>query len=66
MAQEPSRKRLEEAHALAVAILKLNGLTAAEIEAAEHVMCNQSCSAAEISRLRSIALNHSIFTTKVL
>ena len=66
LAQERSRKRLEEAHALAAAILELDGLTGAEIEAAEHVMCSQSCSLPEISRLRAIAINHSTATANVL
>jgi hypothetical protein len=64
--QERSRKRLEEAHALAAEILELDGLTGAEIEAAERVMCTQSCSVPEISRLRAIAINHSTATAKVL
>ena len=64
--QERSRKRLEEAHALAAEILELDGLTGAEIEAAEQVMCSQSCSVPEISRLRAIAINHSAATSTVL
>ena len=66
LAQERSRKRLEEAKALAAAILALDGLTGAEIEAAEHVMCSQSCSVPEIGRLRAIAINHSAATSTVL
>src|ERR1700740_3370267 len=66
LAQERSRKRLEEAHALAAAIFERAGRTGAEMEPAERVMCSQSSSAPEISRLRAIALNHSVSTTKVL
>jgi hypothetical protein len=66
LAQEQSRKGLEEAHALAATIVELDGLTGAERETAERVVCGQSCSVADAARLRSIALNHSIFTTKVL
>ena len=66
LAQEQSRKGLDEAHALATTIVELDGLTAAERETAERVMCSQSCSVADVARLRSIALNHSIFTTKIV
>jgi hypothetical protein len=66
LAQEQSRKGLDEAHALAATIVELDGLTGAERETAERVVCGQSCSAADVARLRSIALNHSIFTTKIV
>ena len=66
LAQEQARKRLNQAHVLAAAILELGGLTGAESEAAERFMCSHSCCAADITRLRSIALNHSIFRTDVL
>lgn len=66
LAQEQSRKGLEEAHALAATIVELDGLTGAERETAERVVCGQSCSVADVARLRSIALNHSIFTTKIV
>ena len=68
LAQEQLRKGLDEAHALALAttIVELDGLTGAERETAERVMCSQSCSVADVARLRSIALNHSIFTTKIV
>ena len=39
LAQEQSRKGLEEAHALAATIAELDGLTGAERETAERVMC---------------------------
>jgi hypothetical protein len=50
---------LEEARRLARAILRLDGLTGAEIEAAERVL---SVDRADIRRLREIAGNHSLFT----
>ena len=50
---------LEEARRLAQAILRLDGLTGAEIEAAEHVL---SVDRADIRRLREIAGNHTMFT----
>ena len=66
LAQEQLRKGLDEAHALAATIVELDGLTGAERETAERVMCSQSCSVADVARLRLIALNHSIFTTKIV
>ena len=63
LAQEQTRKRSDEANALAATILEIQGLTGAESEVAERVMCGPSCSLADIARLRAIALNHSIFTT---
>lgn len=66
LAQEQSRNGLEEAHALAATIVELDGLTGAERETAERVVCGRSCSVADIARLRSIALNHLIFTTKIV
>jgi hypothetical protein len=39
LAQEQSRKGLEDAHALAATIVELDGLTGAERETAERVMC---------------------------
>jgi len=65
LAQEQSRKGLEEAHALAATILQLDGLTGPEIEAAERVSHRASCSTADLTRLRAIALNHSILTTNI-
>jgi len=50
---------LEEARRLAQAILSLDGLTGAEIEAAEHVL---SVDRADIRRLREIAGNHAMLT----
>ena len=50
---------LEEARRLAQAILRLDGLTGAEIEAAERVL---SVDRADIRRLREIAGNHSMLT----
>jgi hypothetical protein len=52
---------LEEARRLARAILRLDGLTGAEIEAAEHVL---SVDRADIRRLREIAGNHTMFTAE--
>ena len=66
LSQEQLRKGLDEAHALAATIVELDGLTGAERETAERVVCGQSCFVADIARLRSIALNHSIFTTKIV
>src|SRR5258707_4947707 len=66
LAEEQSRKGLEEAHALAATIVELDGLTGAESETAERVVCCQSCSVADVVRLRSIALNHSISPTKIV
>ena len=51
------RPGLEEAHRLAEAILRLDGLTGAEIEAAERVLSDEP---ADIQRLRQIAANHSL------
>ena len=50
---------LAEARRLARAILRVDGLTGAEIEAAEHVL---SVDKADIRRLREIAGNHSLLT----
>jgi hypothetical protein len=50
---------LEEARRLARAILRLDGLTGAEIEAAERVL---SVDRADIRRLREIAGNHVMLT----
>jgi len=50
---------LEEARRLAQAILRLDGLTGAEIEAAERVL---SVDRADIRRLREIAGNHAMLT----
>jgi hypothetical protein len=50
---------LEEARRLARAILRLDGLTGAEIEAAERVL---AVDRADIRRLREIAGNHAMFT----
>jgi hypothetical protein len=50
---------LEEARRLARAILRLDGLTGAEIEAAEHLL---SVDKADIRRLREIAGKHSPLT----
>ena len=66
LAQEQLRKGLDEAHALAATIVELDGLTGAERETAERVVCGQSCSVADVARLRSIALNHSILTSKIV
>jgi hypothetical protein len=51
------RPALEEAHRLAEAILRLDGLTGAEIEAAEGALSDEP---ADIQRLRQIAANHSL------
>jgi hypothetical protein len=50
---------LEEARRLARSILRLDGLTGAEIEAAERVL---SVDRADIRRLREIAGNHAMLT----
>jgi hypothetical protein len=50
---------LEEARRLAQAILRLDGLTGAEIEAAERVL---SVDKTDIRRLREIAGNHAMLT----
>ena len=50
---------LEEARRLAHAILRLDGLTGAEIEAAERML---SVDRADIRRLREIAGNHAMLT----
>jgi len=50
---------LEEARRLARAILRIDGLTGAEIEAAERVL---SVDRADIRRLREIAGNHTMLT----
>jgi hypothetical protein len=50
---------LEEARQLAEAILRLDGLTGAEIEAAESALTDEPVN---IGRLRQIAANHSILT----
>ena len=50
---------LEEARRLAEAILGLDGLTGAEIEAAENALTDEPVN---IGRLRQIAANHSILT----
>jgi hypothetical protein len=50
---------LEEARRLAQSILRLDGLTGAEIEAAERVL---SVDRADIRRLREIAGNHAMVT----
>ena len=57
------RPGLQEAHRLAEAILRLDGLTGAEIEAAESVLSDEP---ADIQRLRQIAANHSILTPEFL
>ena len=66
LAQERARRRLNEARVLAATILELDGLTGAEREAPERVIAGQSCSVDDMVRLRAIALNHSIFTSKVV
>jgi hypothetical protein len=50
---------IEEARRLAHPILRLDGLTGAEIEAAERVL---AVDRADLQRLRQIAANHSVFT----
>jgi len=57
------RPGLEEPHRLAEAILRLDGLTGAEIEAAESVLSDEP---ADIQRLRQIAANHSILILNFL
>jgi hypothetical protein len=55
--RDGKRPGVEEAHRLAVAILRLDGLTGAEIEAAEITLSDEP---ADIQRLRQIAANHSL------
>jgi hypothetical protein len=65
--EEPEREGanqslpIEEARRLAHAILRLDGLTGAEIEAAERVL---SVDRADIRRLREIAGNHAMLTSE--
>ena len=56
LAQEQLRKGLDEAHALALAttIVELDGLTGAEREAAERVMCGQLSHAVIASRAQRL------------
>ena len=56
-------QRLEEARQLAEAILRLGGLTGAEIEAAESALTDEPVN---IDRLRQVAANHSILTPESL
>jgi len=57
------RSGLEEAHRLAEAILRLDGPTGGEIEAAESALSDEP---PDIQRLRQIAANHSILTLDFL
>ena len=61
--QEQSCKRftLQDARELATTILSLEGLTGAEVEAAEKVLADDFRIEADIQRLRTIAINHSLF-----
>jgi hypothetical protein len=63
LAEEQTRSRFEEAQALATTILQLDGLSGAEIEAAERIIYGTSCPIADLARLRAIALNHSVLIT---
>ena len=58
--QTGSRTALESARERATMILKLDGLTGAEIEAAEKVLSGDSVQKAHIQRLREIAINQSL------
>jgi len=64
--QTGSRTALENARERATIILGLDGLTGAEIEAAEKVLSDDSVEKADIQRLREIASNKSIFETSLL
>jgi hypothetical protein len=55
-----TRAALEDARERATMILKLDGLTGAEIEAAEKVLSGDSVQKAHIQRLREITINHSL------
>jgi hypothetical protein len=59
-AREPRSKMRESAPSI---ILGLDGLTGAEIEAAEKVLSGDSVQKVAIQRLREIASNHSILET---
>jgi hypothetical protein len=47
-------------------ILKLDGLTGAEIEAAEKVLSGDSVQITHLQRLREIAINHSLLALHFL
>ena len=57
---------LKDARERATIILGLDGLTGAEIEAAEKVLSGDFVKKAAIQRLREIASNHSILETSLL
>jgi hypothetical protein len=58
--QTGTRTALENARERATMILGLDGLTGAEIEAAEKVLSGDSVQKAHLQRLREIAINHSL------
>ena len=58
--QTGTRAALKDARERATIILGLDGLTGAEIEAAEKVLSGDSVQKAHIQRLREIAINHSL------
>ena len=64
--QTGSRTALENARGRATMILGLDGLTRAEIEAAEKFLSADSVLKAHIQRLREIAINHSILALHFL
>src|SRR5258706_15001105 len=64
--QTGSRTALESARELATMILKLDGLTGAEIEAAEKGLFGDALQKAHIQRLREIAVNHSLLALHFL
>ncbi len=64
--QTGTRVALEDARERATMILGLDGLTGAELEAAEKVLSGDSVQKADIQRLREIASNHSILETSLL
>ena len=58
--QTGTRAAFKDARKCATIILGLDGLTGAEIEAAEKVLSGDSVQKAHIQRLREIAINHSL------
>jgi hypothetical protein len=64
--QTGTRAALKDARQCATIILDLDGLTGAEIEAAEKVLWGDSMEKAAIQRLREIASNHKILETSLL
>jgi len=64
--QTGTRAALKDARERATKILGLDGLTGAEIEAAEKVLSGDSVQKSAIQRLREIVSTHSILETSLL